>query len=169
MFHPAEVELASTTSLILADMDRLKPTCVVLDSLSEMRLLAGSALRYRRQILALKQFFSARQCTVLLLDDLTATDRDLQVQSIAHGALLLEQLNPEYGSERRRLRVVKYRGVQFRGGYHDYVIKRGGIEVLPAAGRGGTPPGRLPGPSWPVSCRSSTRCSVGGSRRARAR
>ena len=131
MFHPAEVELASTTSLILADIDRLKPTCVVLDSLSELRLLAGGALRYRRQILALKQFFSTRQCTVLLLDDLTATDRDLQVQSIAHGALLLEQLNPEYGSERRRLRVVKYRGVQFRGGYHDYVIKRGGIAVFP--------------------------------------
>jgi circadian clock protein KaiC len=131
MFHPAEVELASTTSLILADIDRLKPTCVVLDSLSEVRLLAGSALRYRRQILALKQFFSTRQCTVLLLDDLTATDRDLQVQSIAHGVVLLEQLNPEYGSERRRLRLVKYRGVQFRGGYHDYVIKRGGIVVFP--------------------------------------
>jgi circadian clock protein KaiC len=131
MFHPADVELASTTGLILADIDRLKPTCVVLDSLSEVRLLAGSALRYRRQILALKQFFSTRQCTVLLLDDLTATDRDLQVQSIAHGALLLEQLNPEYGSERRRLRVVKFRGVQFRGGYHDYVIKRGGIDVFP--------------------------------------
>jgi circadian clock protein KaiC len=131
MFHPAEVELASTTNLILTDIDRLKPTCVVLDSLSEMRLLAGSALRYRRQILALKQFFSTRECTVLLLDDLTATDRDLQVQSIAHGALLLEQLNPEYGSERRRLRVIKFRGLQFRGGYHDYVIKRGGITVFP--------------------------------------
>ena len=131
MFHPAEIELASTTSLFLADVQRLKPTCVVLDSLSELRLLAGGALRYRRQILALKQFFAARQCTVMLLDDLTATDRDLQVQSIAHGAILLEQLNPEYGSERRRVRVVKYRGVQFRGGYHDYVIRRGGLEVFP--------------------------------------
>ena len=68
---------------------------------------------------------------MLLLDDLTATDRDLQTQSIAHGVVLLEQLNPEYGSERRRLRVVKYRGVQFRGGYHDYVIKKGGLEVFP--------------------------------------
>jgi circadian clock protein KaiC len=131
MFHPAEIELASTTSLFLADVERMKPTCVVLDSLSELRLLAGGALRYRRQILALKQFFAARQCTVMLLDDLTATDRDLQVQSIAHGAILLEQLNPEYGSERRRVRVVKYRGVQFRGGYHDYVIRRGGLEVFP--------------------------------------
>jgi circadian clock protein KaiC len=131
MFHPAEVELASTTSLFLADVERIKPTCVVLDSLSEVRLLAGGALRYRRQILALKQFFAARQCTVMVLDDLTATDRDLQVQSIAHGAILLEQLNPEYGSERRRLRVVKYRGVHFRGGYHDYVIRQGGLEVFP--------------------------------------
>ena len=131
MFHPSEVELASITKLILEDVERLKPTRVVFDSLSELRLLAGSPLRYRRQILALKQFFSTRQCTVLLLDDLTAIDRDLQVQSIAHGVLLLEQLNPEYGSERRRLRVVKYRGVEFRGGYHDYVIKRGGIEVFP--------------------------------------
>ena len=168
MFHPADVELASVTSLILADIDRLKPTCVVLDSLSEVRLLAGNALRYRRQILALKQFFSTRQCTVLLLDDLTATDRDLQVQSIAHGALLLEQLNPEYGSERRRLRVVKYRGVQFRGGYHDYVIRRGGIVVFPrlvAAEHRQT----RPGTSWRVSCRSSMPCSAGASRRARAR
>lgn len=131
MFHPSEVELASTTKLILTDVERLKPTCVVLDSLSELRLLAGTALRYRRQILALKQYFATRECTVVLLDDMTATDHDLQMQSIAHGVVLLEQLNPEYGAERRRLRVVKYRGVRFRGGYHDYVIKKGGIEVFP--------------------------------------
>ena len=131
MFHPSEVELASTTKLILADVERLKPTRVVFDSLSELRLLAGSALRYRRQILALKQFFATRQCTVMLLDDLTSTDKDLQVQSIAHGVILLDHVQPEYGSERRRLRVVKYRGVQFRGGFHDYVIKRGGVEVFP--------------------------------------
>jgi circadian clock protein KaiC len=131
MFHPSEVELASTTKRILADVERLKPTCVVFDSLSELRLLAGTALRYRRQILALKQFFSTRDCTVILLDDMTATEHDLQVQSIAHGVVLLEQLNPEYGSERRRLRVVKYRGVHFRGGYHDYIIKRGGLDVFP--------------------------------------
>ena len=109
------------------------------DSLSELRLLAGSALRYRRQILALKQFFATRECTVLLLDDLTATDHDLQMQSIAHGVVLLEQLNPEYGAERRRLRVVKYRGVQFRGGYHDYVIRTRRPRGVPAAGRGRAP------------------------------
>jgi circadian clock protein KaiC len=131
MFHPSETELASTTQLILADVERTKPTRVVFDSLSELRLLAGTALRYRRQILALKQFFATRDCTVLLLDDMTASDHDLQVQSIAHGVVLLEQLNPEYGAERRRLRVVKYRGVKFRGGYHDYVINPGGIQVFP--------------------------------------
>jgi circadian clock protein KaiC len=131
MFHPSEIELASTTRLILADVDRIKPTRVVFDSLSELRLLAGTALRYRRQILALKQFFSTRDCTVVLLDDKTASDHDLQMQSIAHGVILLEQLNPEYGAERRRLRVVKYRGVKFRGGYHDFVIEEGGISVFP--------------------------------------
>ncbi len=131
MFHPSELELAATTKLILADVDRIKPTRVVFDSLSELRLLAGNALRYRRQILALKQFFATRDCTVVLLDDMTATDHDLQMQSIAHGVIRLEQLNPEYGGERRRLRVVKYRGVKFRGGFHDYVIQRGGIEVFP--------------------------------------
>jgi circadian clock protein KaiC len=131
MFHPSEVELAATTKLILEDVHRIKPTRVVFDSLSELRLLAGSALRYRRQILALKQFFAVRDCTVVLLDDMTATDHDLQMQSIAHGVIRLEQLNPEYGAERRRLRIVKYRGVKFRGGYHDYVIQRGGLEVFP--------------------------------------
>jgi circadian clock protein KaiC len=88
-------------------------------------------VRYRRQILALKQFFATRDCTVILLDDMTATDHDLQMQSIAHGVVLLEQLNPDYGAERRRLRVVKYRGVKFRGGYHDYVIEQGGLAVFP--------------------------------------
>ncbi len=131
MFHPSEVELAETTKRILRDVDILKPSRIVFDSLSELRLLAGSALRYRRQILALKQFFVTRECTVVLLDDMTATGHDQQVQSIAHGVLRLEQLHPEYGAERRRLRVVKYRGVHFRGGYHDYVIHPGGIEVFP--------------------------------------
>ncbi len=131
MFHPSEVELATTTKLILQDVDKLKPTRVVFDSLSELRLVAGNPLRYRRQILALKQFFAGRNCTVLLLDDMTAADHDLHVQSIAHGVILLQQLNPEYGGERRRLRVVKYRGSEFRGGYHDYLIKKGGLEVFP--------------------------------------
>ena len=145
MFHPSEIELASTTKRILDDVERLKPTRVVFDSLSELRLLAGTALRYRRQILALKQFFATRDCTVVLLDDLTATDHDLQMQSIAHGVVLLEQLNPEYGSERRRLRVVKYRGVQFRGGYHDYVITQGRPRRLPTARRRRAPPGDVTG------------------------
>jgi circadian clock protein KaiC len=131
MFHPADVELSETTKTILADVERIKPTRVVFDSLSELRLLAGNPLRYRRQILALKQFFAGRKCTVMLLDDMTSPDRDLQVQSIAHGVLLLEQLNPEYGAERRRLRVVKFRGVRFRGGHHDYTIVRGGLLVFP--------------------------------------
>ena len=131
MFHPSEVELSETTKTILADVERIKPARVVFDSLSELRLLAGNPLRYRRQILALKQFFAGRNCTVLLLDDLTSTNHDLQVQSIAHGVVRLEQLHPEYGSERRRLIVLKFRGVRFRGGYHDYVIRRGGIEVFP--------------------------------------
>jgi circadian clock protein KaiC len=104
---------------------------VVFDSLSELRLLAGTPLRYRRQILAMKQFFSTRQCTVLLLDDLTALVTDLQMQSLAHGVISLEHLNPEYGSQRRRLRIVKYRGRPFRGGHHDYTIRSGGIEVFP--------------------------------------
>jgi circadian clock protein KaiC len=131
MFHPSEIELSETTKTILADVERIQPTRVVFDSLSEFRLLAANPLRYRRQILALKQFFSGRRCTVLLLDDMTSTDHDLQVQSIAHGALRLEQLYPEYGAERRRLIVIKYRGVAFRGGYHDYVIRQGGLTVFP--------------------------------------
>jgi circadian clock protein KaiC len=131
MYHPSEVELATTTKLILEDVHRLKPSRVVFDSLSELRLVAGNPLRYRRQILALKQFFAGRGCTVILLDDMTASDHDLHVQSIAHGVILLQHLSPEYGAERRRLRVVKYRGCEYRGGYHDYLIKRGGLAVFP--------------------------------------
>ena len=131
MFHPSEVELGETTRAILEDVERLRPQRVVFDSLSELRLLAGNPLRYRRQILALKQFFVGRNCTVLLLDDLTSANHDLQVQSIAHGVIRLEQIYPEFGSERRRLIVLKYRGVSFRGGYHDFVIRKGGVEVFP--------------------------------------
>ena len=131
MFHPSEIELAQTTRAILADVDRHNPSCVVIDSLSELRLLSGSALRYRRQILALKQYFASRGCIVMLLDDLTGTEPDGQVQSIVHAVVRLEQLNPEYGADRRRLRVVKYRAQDFRGGYHDYVIRRGGLQVFP--------------------------------------
>jgi circadian clock protein KaiC len=131
MFHPSEVELSETTKKILADVDEVKPVRLVFDSLSELRLLAGNPLRYRRQILALKQFFAGRRCTVLLLDDLTSTEHDLQVQSIAHGALMLEHSMPKYGVQQRRVSVTKFRGSDFRGGYHDYIIKRGGIEVFP--------------------------------------
>jgi circadian clock protein KaiC len=131
MFHPSEVELSETTKAILDDVDRVKPRRVAFDSLSELRLLAGTPLRYRRQILALKQFFASRDATVLLLDDLTATDRDLQVQSISHGVLSLEQTSHDYGTVRRRMRVIKYRGHDFRGGYHDYLIQRGGLHVFP--------------------------------------
>ena len=131
MFHPSEVELSETTKSILAEVEAVKPQRIVFDSLSEMRLLAGNPLRYRRQILALKQFFAGRHCTVMMLDDRTATEHDLQVQSLAHGVIYLEQLYPEYGVERRRLRVVKLRGKIFRGGNHDYVIRRGGLEVFP--------------------------------------
>lgn len=131
MFHPSELELASTTKRVLEDVERLKPTRVVFDSLSELRLLAGTALRYRRQILALKHFLAGRQCTVMVLDDMTATHDDMQMRSIAHGVVLLEQIHPEFGSHRRCLTVLKYRGVQFRGGHHDYAIQRGGLEVFP--------------------------------------
>jgi len=132
MFHPSEIELAETTRSILADVDHHNPTCVVIDSLSELRMLSGSPLRYRRQILALKQYFASRGCIVILLDDMTGADRpDVQVQSIVHAVVRLEQLNPEYGNDRRRLRVVKYRAQQFRGGYHDYCIRRGGLQVFP--------------------------------------
>ena len=131
MYHPAETELAETTRTIIDAVERVKPQRVVIDSLSELRLLAQNPLRYRRQILALKQFFAGRQCTILLLDDRGSEDHDLQVRSIAHGVLTLEQLSPEYGAERRRLRVIKMRGKAYRGGYHDFTIARGGLKVFP--------------------------------------
>jgi circadian clock protein KaiC len=131
MFQPSEVELGETTKAILSQIERTRPHRVVIDSLSEMRLLAQNPLRYRRQILALKQFFIGRGCTVLLLDDKTSHTEDLQLQSIAHGVVTLEQLSPEYGAERRRLRVTKLRGQRYRGGYHDFVIATGGLQVFP--------------------------------------
>ena len=131
VFHPSEVELTETTRRILSDVDETRPARIVFDSLSELRLLAGNPLRYRRQILALKQFFGGRRCTVLMLDDLTSAEHDLQVQSIAHGAILLEHTVPTFGVQRRRLSITKFRGSEFRGGYHDYAIRRGGLEVFP--------------------------------------
>ena len=131
MFQPSEFELSVTTRAILSEVARIKPSRVVIDSLSEMRLLAQNPLRYRRQILAFKQFFIGRECTVFLLDDLTSDTEDLQLQSIAHGVVSLEQLSPEYGAERRRLRITKLRGQKYRGGYHDFVIATGGLEIFP--------------------------------------
>jgi circadian clock protein KaiC len=131
MYHPSEVELSETTRKVLEAVERLNPSRVVFDSLSEMRLLAQDSLRYRRQILALKQFFLGRKCTVLLLDDRTSDGSDLQLQSIAHGVLSLEQLAPIYGAERRRLRVTKLRATSYRGGYHDFCIRGGGLVAFP--------------------------------------
>jgi circadian clock protein KaiC len=131
VFHPAEVELGETMQLVFDRVAGLNPSRVVFDSLSEMRLLAQNSLRYRRQILTLKHFFTGRACTVLLLDDMSSKSDDLQLHSIAHGVILLEQVAVDYGTERRRLRVVKMRGMSFRGGFHDFTIKRGGLEIYP--------------------------------------
>jgi circadian clock protein KaiC len=131
VLHPAEVELSETTKLVFERVAKLNATRVVFDSLSELRLLAQNTLRYRRQVLALKHFFASRQCTVILLDDMTAAGDDLQLHSISHGVVLLEQLAIEYGGERRRLRIVKKRGIEFNGGYHDFVIRKGGLEIFP--------------------------------------
>jgi len=131
VFYPSEVELGQTVKALLAEVDRVKPTRVVLDSLSEIRLLAQSTLRYRKQILALKQFFANRNVTVLFLDDRTAEVNDLQLQSVPHGVIELERYTPLYGSARRRLQLVKVRGLNFRDGYHDFSIKTGGIVVYP--------------------------------------
>ena len=131
MYHPSEVELTETTRRVLDAVEKTNASRIVFDSLSELRLLAQNSLRYRRQILALKQFFIGRKCTVLLLDDRTSEGSDLQLQSIAHGVVSLDQLSPVYGAERRRLRVMKLRGSSFRGGYHDFTIREGGIVVFP--------------------------------------
>jgi circadian clock protein KaiC len=131
ILEPSEIELGETIQNVMECVDRLKPSRVVFDSLSEMRLLAQNSLRYRRQILALKQYFSTRSCTVLMLDDRSSDPGDLQLHSIAHGVITLEQAAQDYGTERRRLRVVKMRGVKYRGGFHDFVIETGGVNVFP--------------------------------------
>ena len=131
MLHPSEVELGETTRKVLEVVERTKPNRMVFDSLSEMRLLAQNSLRYRRQILALKQFFVGRACTVVLLDDRTAEGPDMQLHSIAHGVFALEFKSPPYGQLRRELEIVKYRGSDFASGFHDFVIRTGGIRVFP--------------------------------------
>jgi circadian clock protein KaiC len=131
LFLPSEVELNEITQVLLDEVERLKPTRVVLDSLSELRLLAQNPLRFRRQILALKQYFIGKNVTVLLLDDRLSGGAEAQAHTVAHGVMELEQHAPDYGAERRRLRVLKLRGVQYRGGWHDYNIARGGLVVFP--------------------------------------
>lgn len=129
--HPSEVEFQDTMQSILEKIDSVRPTRVVIDSLSEIRMLARESIRYRRQVLALKHFFLTRSCTVLMLDDRTSESRDLQLHSIAHGVLLLERMPRDYGGERRRLRIAKLRGSVFREGFHDYRIETGGLIVYP--------------------------------------
>jgi circadian clock protein KaiC len=131
LLYSADLELGETTKRIFESFERAKPDRVVLDSLSEIRLLAQSSLRYRRQILALKHYFARSGATVLMLDDLSSEANDRTMHSVAHGVIRLEELSPDYGSERRRMRVIKYRGQRYRGGLHDFVIDTGGVRVFP--------------------------------------
>ena len=131
ILYPSEVELGETTRGVMNVVERLAPTRLVFDSLSEMRLLAQDPLRYRRQILALKHFFASRDCTVLMLDDKSSKADDLQLHSIAHGVLGLDQAMADYGPVRRHLRIVKMRGVRYRGGEHDLHLDTGGIQIFP--------------------------------------
>jgi circadian clock protein KaiC len=131
VYHPADVELGDTVQRIRAEVERLNPERVALDSVSELKILSQTSVRYRREILGLKQFFAGRKCTVLVLDDLTTRENEQQLQSIAHGVVRMERDAREYGSTRRQLHVVKMRGVKFQDGRHDFVIKSGGIELYP--------------------------------------
>lgn len=129
--YSSDLELGETVQLVMDEVERIKPTCVVFDSLSDIRLLAGNPLRYRRQVLALKHFFSQRGCTTVFVDDLTEEMDDANLHSLVHGVVRLDQTIAIYGAERRRLRVFKMRGRDFRGGSHDYIIRTGGLEVFP--------------------------------------
>jgi len=131
LLYSSDLELGETTRQIFDAVERTKPSRVVLDSLSEIRLLAQSSLRYRRQILAIKHYFAQHGATVILLDDLTAEAGDKTVHSVAHGVVRLEELAPAYGAERRRIRIMKYRGHRYRGGFHDFTITTGGINIFP--------------------------------------
>ena len=131
VIHTADLEQGDTLRRIVVEVERLKPARVVLDSLSEIRLLTQGALRYRRQLVAIKQVFLDNDCTVLMLDDLNYDVHGLNVHSVAHGVISLEQISKQFGSERRRLSVKKMRGVQFKGGFHDFTIDRGGLVVYP--------------------------------------
>lgn len=139
MFHPSDTELNETTRAILGQFEAFRPERLVLDSLSELRLMAQSPHRFRRQVLGLKRYFTGRGCTVLLIDDKSPEASDAAIQSVAHGVIALEQLSPEFGAERRRLRVLKMRGQTFRGGYHDVRISHGGHRVYPRLVAGSHP------------------------------
>jgi len=129
--YSSDLELGETVKLVMDCVEKLKPQCAVFDSLSDIRLLAGNPLRYRRQVLALKHYFAGKDCTVLFIDDLTEEMDDANLHSLVHGVVRLEQLTIAYGAERRRLRVFKMRGRAFRGGFHDYVIRSGGVIIYP--------------------------------------
>jgi circadian clock protein KaiC len=131
VFHPSEIELRETVQILMRQVEAVKPTRVVIDSLSEIRVLAQTELQFRREVIRLRQLLSQHDATVLMLDDGTTESSRQQLQSIAHGVVELEQLPQGYGTERRRLRVAKLRGLKFRGGYHDYKIDTGGIVVYP--------------------------------------
>jgi circadian clock protein KaiC len=136
MFHPSEIDLTETTRKVLQAIDRVNPERLVFDSLSEMRLLAQSSLRYRRQILAFKQFLVGRDCTVLMLDDRTSEAADMQLHSIAHGVISLDNKSPTYGRARRELQVMKFRGSDFESGFHDFAVRKGGFSVFPRLSAG---------------------------------
>ncbi len=131
LYATADVDLTETMRVLLEEVDRVKPARVVFDSMSEIRLLAQTPTRYRRQLLSLKQYFVGRASTVLLLDDRAGTGDDLQVESLAHGVIVLEQVQLSYGADRRRLRIRKLRGSSFRSGYHDFNVREGGLIVFP--------------------------------------
>jgi len=138
VYHPSDVELGDTIQRIRAEVERLNPERVALDSVSELKILSQTSVRYRREILGLKQFFAGRKCTVLVLDDLTTRENEQQLQSIAHGVVRMERDSREYGTTRRQIHVVKMRGVRFQDGHHDFVLKTGGLELYPRLSSAGT-------------------------------
>ena len=139
--YSSDLELGETVNMVMDEVRRVEPSRIVFDSLSEIRLLAQGPLRFRRQLLALKHYFAQRHCTALFLDDLTQTEDDLSLHSLAHGVLRLEQIALPYGAERRRLRVYKMRGRHFRGGFHDFVIRSGGLRIFPRLSAAAHPDG----------------------------
>jgi circadian clock protein KaiC len=147
VFHPSDVELGETVKQIRAEVERLKPERIVLDSVSELKILSQTSVRYRREVLGLKQFLAARKTTVLLLDDCTTNEGERQLQSIAHGVIRMERQGREYGTTRRQIHIVKMRGVSFHDGHHDFIIRRGGIDLYPRLAAGQLILGKDRGPA----------------------